>query len=224
REKNIGVELSNEQRLDQMRGSSMRPKAKQTFMGRLAAKMSKSRKSRKWRMDMHAGKETRGGAEKKKRKSRFTSFRASPAPGQSGRMEPVERMVGTAMVMAHLQLVHVLKASQIKMQLRSMEAVNWEMHGQLFEWFLGVFLVMLSQKKMRGWYHRSILWNLIFLQLRDGSFEASNALATVLAAGDCTNVMTDNPTEQLDNGELQRSVPTLLLESFDTGDQARRLL
>eukprot|EP00854_Cymbomonas_tetramitiformis_P000392 gene392-745_t len=97
--------------------------------------------------------------------------------------EPLERLLGTALVMAYLE-----NAAQGQ--------VLWELPDERrYEWYLDIFRVYASISSRRaGWYHNRVLWNLVFLQRTDGSFRVSAALATVLCAGDTSFILTESPT------------------------------
>ncbi|KAK3272210.1 hypothetical protein CYMTET_19480 [Cymbomonas tetramitiformis] len=110
-------------------------------------------------------------------------------------VDSLERMIGTAVVIAYLEVTKTVKEAQLAAQVKWLKRVKWEMRGQKFQWYLRMFRVMM--KTGRGWFYLSPLWNLIFLQRRDGSFALSQTLATVLCAGtvdDLSALVTNNPT------------------------------
>ncbi|KAK3233534.1 hypothetical protein CYMTET_56176 [Cymbomonas tetramitiformis] len=92
--------------------------------------------------------------------------------------------------------MHVLHLSRLACHIEALtNKVKWEFKGQCFLWYLTAFRVMMSTIELKtGWFYRCIIWNLLFLQQRDGSFRMTSALATVLAAGDTTEIITENPT------------------------------
>ncbi|KAK3278492.1 hypothetical protein CYMTET_13573, partial [Cymbomonas tetramitiformis] len=140
----------------------------------------------------------------------YKMHQASQQRLQAEPPQPLERKIGTALLLAYLQL---------EAQLVRLNELNWQMTGHSFEWFVKAFRVMMGLRQTRGWYYRSIMWNFVFLQQRDGSFEVTDALATVLGAGDTTFIV-NNPTDLLDKGELQESTPRMLHLEFDKVEEA----
>eukprot|EP00854_Cymbomonas_tetramitiformis_P003392 gene3392-4270_t len=125
---------------------------------------------------------------------RASNFRETHTSAQE---EPLESMIGTAVVIAYLETTRVVKAHQLELQVKSLNKTEWEFKGQTFMWYLTAFRVMMSTIHSKtGWFYRCIIWNLLFLQQRNGSFRISSTLATVLAAGDTTDITTRNPTDE----------------------------
>ncbi|KAK3239525.1 hypothetical protein CYMTET_50555 [Cymbomonas tetramitiformis] len=163
---------------------------------------------------------------------------------QAEAAQPLERMIGTALLLAYLEVTRTVKAAQLAAQLSQLNELKWEKAGHSFEWFLKAFRVMMGLRQTSGWYYRSILWNFVFLQQRNGSFELTDTLATVLGAGDTTYLIVNNPTggwqstegggawceeevggggmcRSVDRRELQEKTPQMLYEQFGTGDKKR---
>ncbi|KAK3262524.1 hypothetical protein CYMTET_28627, partial [Cymbomonas tetramitiformis] len=126
-----------------------------------------------------AGLEEAGGV---KQRSRRTVVREQTLP--------VERLLGTALVLAFLQLRNVVQRTQIEAQLQLAEQMSWEQpcYRGVRE-FVMLFKVMLETGKYsRGWYYRGCLWNLVLLQHREGHFDLAPGLAAVLHATESASV------------------------------------
>ncbi|KAK3286035.1 hypothetical protein CYMTET_6381 [Cymbomonas tetramitiformis] len=129
----------------------------------------------------------------------------------------VERMLGTTVVMAYLEVTRTVKPKQMQQQ-RLME-----FKAGMYDKYLSAFRVMMSTiHKTSGWYYRTLMWNIIFLQKPNGSFDISPSLATVLFAGDSSPILV-NPTKLLDDHHLRMSTPARLMEACDEADEAYTL-
>ncbi|KAK3259258.1 hypothetical protein CYMTET_31736, partial [Cymbomonas tetramitiformis] len=95
---------------------------------------------------------------------------------------PLERMLGTALVMAFMDLRGIVDRSQLAEKMRLAGEASWEYKGRPFEFFVSAFKCMLTLEE-QGWFERSTLWGLVFLQSSDGSFSLNAGLATLLSAG-----------------------------------------
>ncbi|KAK3267844.1 hypothetical protein CYMTET_23621, partial [Cymbomonas tetramitiformis] len=133
------------------------------------------------------------------------------------KVEPLERLIGTAIVMAYLEVTKTVQAAQLTAEMRRLEQVNWEMQDKSFRWMLSVFRVMMlmhvRHESNEGWLRSTTLWNLIFLQQADGSFSLSGSLATLLHAGDTTDTVYNNPFMKLDTDAMQSSTPCVLIDA-----------
>ncbi|KAK3239549.1 hypothetical protein CYMTET_50532, partial [Cymbomonas tetramitiformis] len=128
---------------------------------------------------------------------------------------PLERLLGTALMMAYLVVKKVLDEDQIERQLHFASTLNWEVPpNRGMDYYMHIFTVMLACdfRLPRGWYHRSLLWRLIFLQEEDGSYMPSPALATALHAGDTYHLMCAEGIVDLDVNEMLDAIPELLLK------------
>ncbi|KAK3240656.1 hypothetical protein CYMTET_49520 [Cymbomonas tetramitiformis] len=137
---------------------------------------------------------------------------------------PIERMLGTALILAYLDISRMVMAKQVEGQLRRAQEVYWERPtARPITWYVDVFKAMLATNgKRRGWYERSVLWNLLFLQSTDGSFDISGALATVLAAGDTSENLRLDASTPIDPYELKLTLPAVLMQTLQ-GTQKRNL-
>ncbi|KAK3287781.1 hypothetical protein CYMTET_4735 [Cymbomonas tetramitiformis] len=134
--------------------------------------------------------------------------------GEGGKvvLSSMERLLGTALVMAFLEIKGLITRGQVRSQLRLMQEAAWEYpNSRRFFWYVDTFKVLLASQGRQGWYYRTLLWRLIFLQQSDGSFEISPALASVLHAGDADpkDISLTAETE-IGEGELRASVPRQL--------------
>ncbi|KAK3245640.1 hypothetical protein CYMTET_44809 [Cymbomonas tetramitiformis] len=138
--------------------------------------------------------------------------------------EPLERMIGTAVVIAYLEVTRVVKEETLAAEVKRLAQVDWEIEGQTFKWYLDVFRTMMGTIHRRtGWFYRCIIWNLIFLQNHDGSFSLSPALATTLAAGDTTDIINSDPTGHLQTGDMEDSTPDCLFAMCNSDEDAYTL-
>ncbi|KAK3269109.1 hypothetical protein CYMTET_22427 [Cymbomonas tetramitiformis] len=125
---------------------------------------------------------------------------------------PVERMIGTALVQAFFGIKSLLSCEDLRRQAELAEQLPWQMPGsQPFSWYVKVLKVLIGSIQRDGWYQRSRLWNCVFLQREDGSFELSQCLATVLHAGEPADDLALNPLARYSLRALQDSVPRALL-------------
>ncbi|KAK3284360.1 hypothetical protein CYMTET_7991 [Cymbomonas tetramitiformis] len=99
---------------------------------------------------------------------------------------PLERALGTALVLAFLRMRAIISERQVEVQENRARKVPWRLPSwRSFKWYEDVFRVMLKKNRNpQGWYHRSILWNFVFLQQSQGYYEPTDALARALHAGD----------------------------------------
>ncbi|KAK3258472.1 hypothetical protein CYMTET_32482, partial [Cymbomonas tetramitiformis] len=136
--------------------------------------------------------------------------------GKEGLELPLERMLGTALVLAYLDVSRVVADAQVKGQLNRALEVSWERPTpRHIGWYVDIFKVMLtSNRNTRGWYNRSVLWNLVFLQESDGSFNLTPALATTLAAGDLSPTLRLDATYTIDVYEVKTTLPSVLMDVF----------
>ncbi|KAK3274089.1 hypothetical protein CYMTET_17710, partial [Cymbomonas tetramitiformis] len=85
--------------------------------------------------------------------------------------------------------------------------------------FVDTFKVLLDNMETEGWYKRSHLWNMIFLQRIDGSFELSRKLASMLHAGEPEQDLMENPLAPHSPETLQQSIPDELWEAMVGGEE-----
>ncbi|KAK3282022.1 hypothetical protein CYMTET_10221 [Cymbomonas tetramitiformis] len=128
---------------------------------------------------------------------------------------PVERMIGTAMVQAFLGIKAIMSKVDLAEQAHLAAAAPWQMpNNRPFTWWVSAFKVLIGSVARTGWYKRSALWNAIFLQRVNGSFEMSPFLAMVLKAGEPLEDLAENPLSPFDVAVLKSSVPTKLRDVF----------
>ncbi|KAK3263757.1 hypothetical protein CYMTET_27460 [Cymbomonas tetramitiformis] len=128
---------------------------------------------------------------------------------------PLERLMGTALVLAFLRQRRLVWEPAWRAHLRrGDEAVRWEgvgaeQPGRTLRWYADVFQELLSANPpgARGWHHRAELWTLVLLQEPDGGFAASPALATVLHAGNTGQHLATDATVELPADELLAAMP-----------------
>ncbi|KAK3277085.1 hypothetical protein CYMTET_14885 [Cymbomonas tetramitiformis] len=128
---------------------------------------------------------------------------------------PVERMLGTALVQAFLSMNAILSKQDLNAQSVQASLLPWQMSDDRpFSWYVSTFKVFLTSLKGAGWYQRSHLWNLLFLQRSDGSYKMSVHLATVLKTGRPLEDLTSNPVAAFDPLVLEESMPRDLMEKL----------
>ncbi|KAK3272025.1 hypothetical protein CYMTET_19652, partial [Cymbomonas tetramitiformis] len=138
---------------------------------------------------------------------------------------PIERLLGTALLMAYLMVKKVLDEDRIKQQLHFANTLNWETPlKRSMGYYTHIFTVMVAcdQHQPHGWYHRSMLWRLIFLQEEDGSYMPSSALATALHAGDTYNNLSIGIVD-LDVNEMIEAIPQRLFEQAQQSDNTNTM-
>ncbi|KAK3289078.1 hypothetical protein CYMTET_3484 [Cymbomonas tetramitiformis] len=124
----------------------------------------------------------------------------------------MERMLGTALVLAFMETSRLVQSKQVEGQLARASKVRWHLPaGKDLAWYTGVFKVMLRHNlHPEGWYTRRLLWNLLLLQFQDGSFALNGALASTLAAGNIRPHMRRDANAPLDDKELRQAKPDSL--------------
>ncbi|KAK3262759.1 hypothetical protein CYMTET_28397, partial [Cymbomonas tetramitiformis] len=128
---------------------------------------------------------------------------------------PVERMLGTALVQAFLGIKALLSHKDLAEQAERASVAPWQMpNNRPFTWYVSVFKVLIGSISREGWFHRAHLWNLIFLQHVDGSFEMSSHLARVLKAGPPLEDLLLKPVSTHDVRVLHASIPRALREIY----------
>ncbi|KAK3272607.1 hypothetical protein CYMTET_19114 [Cymbomonas tetramitiformis] len=132
---------------------------------------------------------------------------------------PTDRMMGTAIVQAYLAVHSVLSKDILQQQMELADPMPWQLPNERrFSWYVDILKALIEGVSKRGWYARSRLWNLIFLQRIDGAFELTDPLATVLMAGVPKVPLHRSPIPRFDTVELKRSVPPQFLELQGTLD------
>ncbi|KAK3260095.1 hypothetical protein CYMTET_30933, partial [Cymbomonas tetramitiformis] len=137
---------------------------------------------------------------------------------------PVERMLGTALVHAFLGIRSIIAQEDLALQAHMASSAPWQMPlDRSFNWYVNVFKVLLNSIDREGWYQKSRLFNVIFLQRGDGSFEMSQFLATMLKAGRPVEDLVLNPLAEHDVHELEISIPIELQQMFDEVEWAAQV-
>ncbi|KAK3263531.1 hypothetical protein CYMTET_27666 [Cymbomonas tetramitiformis] len=132
---------------------------------------------------------------------------------------PVERMLGTAITQAFLCLKAILSKQDLDRQMALANDMPWQMpNNRPFEWYVSVFKVLITSMSRNGWYQRSHLWNLIFLQRVDGSFQLSHHLATVLNAGIPLEDLEVSPVSKHARQPLLDTLPPALAKLYTSPD------
>eukprot|EP00854_Cymbomonas_tetramitiformis_P000771 gene771-1245_t len=104
---------------------------------------------------------------------------------------PMERMLGTALMLAWLEVRAIVPREQLQAQLEMSKLVLITMNSA-------------------GWYLRSVMWNLVLLQSHNGSYDICQGVATLLHAGDTSHYLETDPNYELDVDVLVDSVPETL--------------
>ncbi|KAK3255693.1 hypothetical protein CYMTET_35137 [Cymbomonas tetramitiformis] len=152
----------------------------------------------------------------------LVAAKAKAEAGQEADGVSIERILGTAVVMAYLEVTRTVKRKQLAAQVQRQRLMDATETG-LYEKYLSACRVMMSTiHKQTGWYYRTIMWNLFFLQKPDGSFDISPSLATTLYAGDSSSLLV-NPTNVLDEHDMRVSTPSSLIDQCATVDEAYTL-
>ncbi|KAK3262321.1 hypothetical protein CYMTET_28815 [Cymbomonas tetramitiformis] len=129
---------------------------------------------------------------------------------------PVERMLGTALVQAFLGIKAIISKADLAEQARLADMAPWQMpNNRPFTWYVSTFKVLIGSIARDGWFQRSWLWNCVFLQRVNGSFEMSGFLASMLKAGEPIEPLSLNPISPHDVAVLEASVPALLQDVLD---------
>ncbi|KAK3288822.1 hypothetical protein CYMTET_3720 [Cymbomonas tetramitiformis] len=152
--------------------------------------------------------------ERRSELSRVMTGRRSAGQWQKRHL-PVERMLGTAIVQAFLSMNTILSKKDLSMQTTLASQLPWQMPcDRPFPWYVNTFKVLIGSIRTVGWYHRSFLWNLLFLQRPDGSYKMNIHLATVLKSGRPLEDLMINPVAPFDPAVLEESMPRQLMEAL----------
>ncbi|KAK3277768.1 hypothetical protein CYMTET_14247 [Cymbomonas tetramitiformis] len=134
----------------------------------------------------------------------------------------LDRTLGTAMIHAHLSNISLMRLDKLRDQAVMMELLPWEMpRGRSFSWYVKVFMVILEQVKGAGWLRRARKLQLVLLQVVDGHFEMTQALANLLRVGEPLEPMLINPNPKYDLEVLRETVPTELRDLLNRGQIAK---
>ncbi|KAK3259985.1 hypothetical protein CYMTET_31041 [Cymbomonas tetramitiformis] len=137
--------------------------------------------------------------------------RPTPSEASGPQRLPMERLLGTALVLAYMHMRRIVREEQVEAQLKAAGRLRWGAHLISFEECVVRFKVMLMvNRESQGWHHRSLLWNLLFLQHPAGCYDLSPGLATVLHAGDTAATLQVDATAQVPTTELLASLPEAL--------------
>ena len=115
------------------------------------------------------------------------SASASASASEAQVCLPFDRALGTAMVYAFLDIKNVVGHAEMASRIFEAAQLPFLMPtGLTFPLLVTEFKVMFSGNlTSKGWLRRCALWNVVLLQRRDGSWNATDALAGALrAAGD----------------------------------------
>eukprot|EP00854_Cymbomonas_tetramitiformis_P024980 gene24980-30456_t len=141
---------------------------------------------------------------------------AKEGAAQQEDLLPLERLLGTALALAAISAKRLLPPAELQRQLELASAQAWSCPpGRSFEYYLGVFKLMLSMHFGSGsWYRRAALWNLVLLQEVEGCFwvDGTGDVATALRAGepeDDTALML-----RFSDEVITASIPLELAEAF----------
>jgi hypothetical protein len=132
-----------------------------------------------WRSDRASGAESEPSAD--------ASASASASASEAQVCLPFDRALGTAMVYAFLDIKNVVGHAEMASRIFEAAQLPFLMPtGLTFPLLVTEFKVMFSGNlTSKGWLRRCALWNVVTLQRRDGSWNATDALAGALrAAGD----------------------------------------
>ncbi|KAK3261845.1 hypothetical protein CYMTET_29268 [Cymbomonas tetramitiformis] len=123
---------------------------------------------------------------------------------------PMERMLGTALMLAWLEVRAIVPREQLQAQLEMSKLVQWNMpSSRPFLYYFDIFKVLITMNSA-GWYLRSVMWNLVLLQSHNGSYDICQGVATLLHAGDTSHYLETDPNYELDVDVLVDSVPETL--------------
>ncbi|KAK3259927.1 hypothetical protein CYMTET_31095 [Cymbomonas tetramitiformis] len=144
------------------------------------------------------------------------SHKGRAAEASDDPLQIVERVLGTAMVMAFLDSKSMVTRWQLRTQMDLMEQSQWEYPSpRTFRWYVNIFKVLINSQNGPGWYYRTILWNLIFLQRPDGSYEISPSLVGVLHVNPPSPDLGLSLEKDLSEELMRSSIPERLYEIYE---------
>ncbi|KAK3233211.1 hypothetical protein CYMTET_56479 [Cymbomonas tetramitiformis] len=144
---------------------------------------------------------------------------------QGAKALPLERLLGTALVLAVMSTMRLLPEKELDRQLALARSQHWRHPpGRGFNWFLKVFQLMVARNLgARGWHQHATLWNLVLLQNVDGSLipDGAGDLASALHAGEPWESPVSSLHSRFPDTAMLDSVPAELLEALGYAPSAR---
>ncbi|KAK3237698.1 hypothetical protein CYMTET_52245 [Cymbomonas tetramitiformis] len=155
----------------------------------------------------------RNTSRKMKKSDMLSALKKTGALDRSNDLQlPVERMLGTALMIAWLDVKSLVSKDQLHAQLEMSKVVQWTMpNSRPFTYYVDMFKVMfMMERTPRGWYYRTVMWNLVLLQNSDGSYDICRGVATALHAGDTSMYLESEANYELTTQALLDSMPEAL--------------
>ena len=123
----------------------------------------------------------------------------------------MERMLGTALVLASLDKGYLLCKSSLQILVQRASAAPWVMRPDRdFMWHVGAFKALMAGVSGTALWEGVRVWQILLLQRVEGNWTITPALANALRAGELTEDLTDSlPT--YDPEHLVVTVPGPLL-------------
>ncbi|KAK3240851.1 hypothetical protein CYMTET_49342 [Cymbomonas tetramitiformis] len=133
----------------------------------------------------------------------------------------VERALGTALVLAFLRMRGIVSQKQVSGLERRAAEIKWRLPAKrALSYYEDIFREMLQINRAgRGWYFRSILWNLVFLQRPEGCYDLTEALARALHAGDTSDSVATQGMPAISLEGLREAMPAAVLRSVLPEDE-----
>ncbi|KAK3243515.1 hypothetical protein CYMTET_46838 [Cymbomonas tetramitiformis] len=133
----------------------------------------------------------------------------------------VERALGTALVLAFLRMRGIVSQKQVSGLERRAAEIKWQLPAKrALSYYEDIFCEMLQINRAgRGWYFRSILWNLVFLQRPEGCYDLTEALARALHAGDTSDSVATQGMPAISLEGLREAMPAAVLRSVLPEDE-----
>ncbi|KAK3257370.1 hypothetical protein CYMTET_33540, partial [Cymbomonas tetramitiformis] len=224
----------------------------------------------------------RNTSRKMKKSDMLSALKKTGALDRSNDLQlPVERMLGTALMIAWLDVKSLVSKDQLHAQLEMSKVVQWTMpNSRPFTYYVDMFsphpparpppldllhfitaenpcchptwgglrdlwhsralpclpawggafsgavltggrcgtgrrggggqVMFMMERTPRGWYYRTVMWNLVLLQNSDGSYDICRGVATALHAGDTSMYLESEANYELTTQALLDSMPEAL--------------
>eukprot|EP00854_Cymbomonas_tetramitiformis_P001005 gene1005-1530_t len=119
-----------------------------------------------------------------------------PAAEKEAHTHPLGGTLGTALVLAALELRRILTSSQVEAQLQGVAHLRWTCQGgRTVAWYRALFRELLRGSGLNspGWGVHAATCNVVLLQREQGCWRTSEALANALLAGSPLKAVDEEP-------------------------------
>ncbi|KAK3285893.1 hypothetical protein CYMTET_6518 [Cymbomonas tetramitiformis] len=155
----------------------------------------------------------------------YASLHQAARRGQTPEaMQPLERLLGTSLVLAFLDVQRIASDPGVAAQWALVKKIRWETPAaSAAPKYIDLCKVLVGAvgRQRPGWYSAALQLRLALLQLPDGSFDLSPGLAGVLHAGSPEQVLAADAVSQLSASAMMEAMPVQLRGYDAISEEAR---